>query len=277
MTKDFYHKEWYQWRDEALRQVRFTPDHDAIAKELYAHYEDHVRDLERIGYERKLAEERALLAMGDAEEVGRGLDRAHSPALGWLWQASRVLMVLMIVLALVLGIMKQQWTELENAVFFADHETYWDYGYVGASEENRHEYTLVDEVFLHWEEEYCGYDLSVPYAALWVRPMTDGTPIYYLTVVLISEDLRFWDEAPYLTPMTISTDWGKTWYAVGMGEELPQPVSYFNSHTVEKMPFHSTRILSACLNQVHTQWVELNYNGSESWNLRIQWEEGIYD
>ena len=35
MRKEFYHKEWYAWRDEVLRQVRFTPDHGEIAKELY--------------------------------------------------------------------------------------------------------------------------------------------------------------------------------------------------------------------------------------------------
>ena len=270
-------KSYSQWQGEVLKHIRFKPDRPAIETELTAHYMDHVAELERIGYERKLAEERALLAMGDAEEVGRGLDRAHSPVLGWLWQASRVLAVMMVMLALVLGVIEQQWTELENAVFFGEHETYRDYGYMGASEENRHLYTLVDEVFLHWEEERCGYDLSVPYGALWVWPMTDGTPIYYLTVVLISEDLRFWDAAPSLAPMTISTDWGKTWYSSDAWDVPEKPVSHFNADTVEKTPFHSTRILTACLNEVHTQWVELNYNGSEPWSVRIQWEEGIYD
>ena len=260
-----------------MKHIRFKPDRPAIEKELTAHYMDHVANLERIGYEPELARERALAAMGDAEEVGRGLDRAHSPVLGWLWQASRVLMVLMIALALWLGGVEQYWTELENAVLFADHETYRDYGYVGASEEKRHLYTLVDEVFCHWEEERCGYDLSVPYGALWMRPMEDGTPIYYLTVVLSAKDPRFWDEEPSLSPMTISTDWGKTWYAPDMGDELPQPVSHFNSYTAEKTPFHSTRILTACLNEIQTQWVELRYNGSEPWNIRIEWEEGIYD
>ena len=270
-------KNYGQWQGEVLKHIRFKPDRPAIETELTAHYMDHVADLERIGYEPELARERALAAMGDAEEVGRGLDRAHSAALGWLWQASRVLAVMMVVLALVLGVIEQQWTELENAVFFGEHETYRNYGYVGASEENRHLYTLVDEVFLHWEEERCGYDLSIPYGALWTRPMEDGTPIYYLTVVLTSEDLRFWDEAPSLVPLTITTDWGKTWYDVGIGEELPQPPSHFNYHIVEKTPFRSTCIITAVLNQVHTQWVELNYNGSEPWNLRIEWEEGIYD
>ena len=108
MTKDFYHKEWYQWRDEALRQVRFTPDHDAIAKELYAHYEDHVRDLERIGYDEELARQRALAAMGDAEEVGRGLDAAHKPWLGWLFEATGWLMAAL-ALMLAVTLLKDWW------------------------------------------------------------------------------------------------------------------------------------------------------------------------
>ena len=88
MDKGYYHKEWYAWRDDVLRQVRFRPDHEAIAKELYHHYEDSVLDFERIGYEETLARERALQAMGDAREVGKGLDRAHKPWLGWLQKAT---------------------------------------------------------------------------------------------------------------------------------------------------------------------------------------------
>lgn len=270
-------KNYGQWQGEVLKHIRFKPDRPAIERELTAHYMDHVADLERIGYEPELARERALFAMGDAEEVGRGLDRAHSPVLGWLWQASRVLAALTIALMLWLGGVERYWTELENDVRFADHETYRDYGYVGASEESRHLYTLVDEVFLHWEGEYCGYDLSVPYAALWVRPMHDGTPIYYLTAVFITDDLRFWDEPPSLSPMTISTDWGMIWYASGIGEHLEDIPPHFNAYTVERTPIHSTRIITACISSPQTKWVELNYDGSETWSVRIQWEEGIYD
>lgn len=82
-------KDYASWQQEVLRYVRFRLDHKAIAKELYAHYEDHVKDLERIGYEEDLARERALTAMGDPAEVGKGLDQAHKPWLGWLWQATR--------------------------------------------------------------------------------------------------------------------------------------------------------------------------------------------
>ena len=85
------------WCRDVLRCVRFRPDHAAIRKELKAHYEDHVKDLERIGYPAEEARPKALAAMGAAEEVGQGLDRAHSPALGWLWQVSRVMLAAVMV------------------------------------------------------------------------------------------------------------------------------------------------------------------------------------
>lgn len=84
--------DFLNWRATVLERVRFKPDRAAIASELTAHYEDHVYDLERVGYERELAKQRALAAMGDAEEVGCALDRVHKPWLGWLWKVSRWLL-----------------------------------------------------------------------------------------------------------------------------------------------------------------------------------------
>ena len=84
--------DFLNWQATVVERVRFKPDRVAIAAELTAHYEDHVRDLERLDYPLKLAKQRALLAMGDPEEVGRGLDRVHKPWLGWLWKVSRWLL-----------------------------------------------------------------------------------------------------------------------------------------------------------------------------------------
>ena len=77
------------WCQSVLSFVRFQADHETIRGELQAHYEDHVKDLERVGYDAALAKERALKAMGDPEEVGQAMDRAHKPWLGWLWLLSR--------------------------------------------------------------------------------------------------------------------------------------------------------------------------------------------
>ena len=54
------------WVDAVCEQVRFRPDRKAIAQELRVHYDDHVKDLLRLGRDPALAEERALAAMGDA-------------------------------------------------------------------------------------------------------------------------------------------------------------------------------------------------------------------
>lgn len=90
-----------KWCGQVTDQVRFKPDRAAIAKELTAHYEDHVRDLERLDYPQKLAEQRALDAMGDPELIGKALNRVHQPWLGWLWLASRVVLILTLITAFV--------------------------------------------------------------------------------------------------------------------------------------------------------------------------------
>lgn len=79
------------WVDAVCGAVRFWPDREEIQKELRVHYEDHCKALEELGYERPLAAERSIRAMGSAQEVGRALDRVHKPWLGWLWVLSRVL------------------------------------------------------------------------------------------------------------------------------------------------------------------------------------------
>lgn len=94
-----YHA-WRGWCREVLQQVRFWPDHQAIQRELVAHMEDGKADLLRLGYGQELAEERVLRGMGDSVEIGRALDRAHQPWLGWLWQVSRWLAVLALIWAL---------------------------------------------------------------------------------------------------------------------------------------------------------------------------------
>ena len=114
---------WRGWCRAAVEQVRFRPDHDAIAKELAAHLEDHRADLERLGYDRPLATERTLRAMGDPVEVGRAMDRAHKPALGWLWEVSRGLVLLVLVLLLANGAFSgYDWPDLRDWSLFSQQE-----------------------------------------------------------------------------------------------------------------------------------------------------------
>ena len=147
---------WRGWCVRAVAQVRFKPDHNAILRELDAHLQDRCRDLERIGFERALAEQRALVAMGDPEEVGKALDRAHKPWLGWLWEVSRGL-VLAAVIVLLLGLMGNggwppvdQWLDPDPALGEAAEQV----TYLDCPEPFRAgPYTIqVTEVQYDWEE-----------------------------------------------------------------------------------------------------------------------------
>ena len=84
---------WQIWCGNVVSYVRFQPDHAAIRKELLAHLEDNCADFQRIGYEPEEARQKALEAMGSAEEVGKAMDKAHKPWLGWLWKGSRVTLI----------------------------------------------------------------------------------------------------------------------------------------------------------------------------------------
>ena len=69
--------------DAVCAQVRFKPDRPGIARELTAHLEDRAEMLMAHGFDEDTAQARAVGAMGDAEEIGRELDKEHSPFWGW--------------------------------------------------------------------------------------------------------------------------------------------------------------------------------------------------
>lgn len=81
----------------ALRRVT-RAERAAIRAEIDAHMEDHVCALLDLGYPPELAEERAMAAMGDPEEVGRELDKQYPfrwLAVKWAAMALTAVLVLM--------------------------------------------------------------------------------------------------------------------------------------------------------------------------------------
>ena len=78
--------------------VRFSPDHAAITAELTAHLEDHAAALEARGFPSDVAVQQAVDAMGDPEEIGKELDKSHSPFLGWfqIWFRAAVWTLLLL-------------------------------------------------------------------------------------------------------------------------------------------------------------------------------------
>jgi len=82
-----------QWLDEATQKIRFTPDRDAVRRELAAHIEDLTDHYAAAGASPEEAEAQALTEMGSASDIAAELGRIHRPWWGWLWQVSRYILL----------------------------------------------------------------------------------------------------------------------------------------------------------------------------------------
>ena len=67
--------------DQVCASIRWPPARHLAREELTAHLEDHAAALEEKGISAEEAAVQAVEAMGDPEEIGRQLDRCHSPLL----------------------------------------------------------------------------------------------------------------------------------------------------------------------------------------------------
>ncbi|MBM6664803.1 permease prefix domain 1-containing protein [Flavonifractor plautii] len=65
--------------DQVCASIRWPPARRLAREELTAHLEDHAAALEEQGVPPEDAALRAVEAMGDPQEIGRQLDRCHSP------------------------------------------------------------------------------------------------------------------------------------------------------------------------------------------------------
>jgi len=282
---------WWKWRDTVVEQVRFFPDRAKIAEELDAHYEDHVKDLERIGFTHNLAEERALKAMGDAEEVGKAMDKAHRPGLGWLWLVSKwsaIVCIASMVLMLFSGNWQSRFKEpaqregdYEPNGFHYFGEGSWEYENSERIMTGKGASTVVRD----------GDVFSVPYAAVWKthypgdNEAGDGAfDSYWITVVLAADDknpfdFRYGDFGEYLV---LTHDDGRFYtndYGVIGIDESGKAIrgpgdGTFNGGLYARDPFRSLyykRQFGA--KDPPGEWSELSYPNGEPWSIRIEWEE----
>ena len=87
--------------DKVLSHVKFKFDHEAIRAELEEHMEDTLEDFKEEGMDSKEAMASAVLHMGDPDEIGEQLNKAHKPLLGTIWLLSKTAAIIMIVITII--------------------------------------------------------------------------------------------------------------------------------------------------------------------------------
>lgn len=89
------------WLDSAVSEIKYVPDRKAVEKELSDHIEDKTEALIAAGIPKTIAGKRAIEAMGDPVEIGKALNKAHSPFLGRLYSITKFLAVVLVVITLI--------------------------------------------------------------------------------------------------------------------------------------------------------------------------------
>ena len=291
-------RDFYKWCETVVGQVRFKPDRWAIQRELEDHYEDHVKDLERLGYPHELARQRALGAMGDPVEVGRALDKVHKPWLGWLWEISRVVLALSLAAALFFGRDGANWTQrIWNTVFppedlagFEQDMTVYD---VLLNQQEGRDYIFYRGQLTAEPLWTNGYTISIVKGS-WYQWDTDSGYFKGYLLLRVAPD-RFWYEQPtaILSGLRMSDSSGRyvencSIHAPGMNgtqEENQFVAAYAYNHRPvpgedgSYRPFDSADLggwyvrMEITMRETAPEWVDVTYlYGGNDWVWRIQWE-----
>ncbi len=85
-----------KYLENVLLHVKYIFDHNSIKEELKNHILDKVDHLVQNGYSLEEAENIAISEMGDAKEIGKELNKQHNPIIGYIFSASKALIVFLI-------------------------------------------------------------------------------------------------------------------------------------------------------------------------------------
>lgn len=85
---------------KVCQMLRWKAARGPVSAELTAHLEDHAAALEARGLSPEEAAAQAVTAMGEPEELGRQLDRAHPPLLCLSVAATNIILVFLLVVCI---------------------------------------------------------------------------------------------------------------------------------------------------------------------------------
>ena len=188
--------------ETVLKEVKFHYDHQEIEKELENHIYERSQYLQSKGMTAEIAETEAVQRMGDPEAMGKELNKAHNPWVGYVWLASKIFAVCLLIAAVWFGVPEayddikdyiQEPTPLEHFSHYGDVNT--------LSTIDTNEKLMLDGYEIHFTEatiiKHTQYDYGGYYMALFYEHVGDtGKDIY-----------EFFDEKGYTKNMFLDKNW----------------------------------------------------------------------
>ena len=261
------------WSLTVVSQIRFKADRPEVRRELEAHLEDKLARLEAASMEHEAAVEQAVAEMGEAEAVGRELDRVHTTAANRLWAISRVVVLVLTVQLLALLLLFPGLTgEFRNEVKFLTNQPFFHGFHELLDPEDivyghREADARVGKEFLCYGTATAvtragAYNFAIPYACWW-RDTESGQD--WVSMILYVRDAAFPWTAPepqlYSNGMFLE-DSGGTRY-----EDYQFTVSRSAGRRLLGEYYYAVTLPMAGT----TDWVDLTYDqGDHDWSLRVE-------
>ncbi len=250
------------WLYLATTEIRFPPDQKAVRRELESHLEDKKAAYLAQGRTLFEAEKAATEDMGDPEELAKELGRIHRPWWGYIWRASKVLLILAIIMTAVeLWANKDDLSRLSRPELPAG-ETY--------RTENGQERTVLERWRPTGAKRLGGYRFTSPMA--WLEQTETW---YYLVVCLRADTWRFWEpcsDSPWMILNNVVSDSQGAEYA---WPEVRQDCGYLSCETWRE-PFTTWYLASLNLPgpEAVPEWVDIpiGYGGA---SVRVNLEREV--
>ena len=209
--------------DAVCARVRWPFARRGITQELTAHLEDHAAALKARGLSSQEARVQAVAAMGDPDEVGRALNRVHSPLWGLTFTVFRLLSLCLAVAVMQSGFLGSDLT------FLLSHF----YGSTGERLERDLESGFLEPISCIPLDQWRQLDsLSIHYSNAYLTLQTataDGpNPVYWLLL-----EGSFWQRDPFhqaADPFTNTTSFSgipsPTVFSDDLGNQYDSPFTY---------------------------------------------------
>lgn len=143
--------------ETVLSEVKFRYDHDEISRELENHIFERSAYLRAKGIDAAEAEAEAVRRMGDPQAMGQEMNKAHNPWIGWLWQFTSLIVMLILVPTVIAG---GWWTVLEIRDILSEPGRHQQLEWIYDGEEYFHSpvnSTLeLDGYSVKFTDAYCG-------------------------------------------------------------------------------------------------------------------------
>ncbi len=100
------HRKITRWCGIAAKKIRYTPDREAVFKELNQHLDDRSDAFLEQGFEEEAAVDKTLEVMGDATELAPMLEAIHRPFWGYAYSIAKWLCIAVAAVALFAVLLK---------------------------------------------------------------------------------------------------------------------------------------------------------------------------